>query len=785
MFVKREISALLFVSAWICGGAIAACGSGDDSTIFDGGPDGQLADTSTVDVSLGDGSNPFGDSGGTVTSLTITPPDPVVQVTITDGVVATTPVTFQALGNGTFVVPASFSLDRGELGTLVAGTGVFTASGNVSGTGTVTATYTGATSSDGGPLTATTTVTVQIAISQNGKAQTDGGVDGSTLGGNNGVGGNDYGGTIDSGTKTVLDGPATAPANAQELGFLYPYDKTVFPQGILAPLLQWQSTHAAATTAVKIHLAEKGFTFDGYYAAPQYVNHPIDETAWTKALYGNQGDDLEADVYVTDGTTNWGPITEKWKVAHGVLKGTVYYNSYNSQLTNSSNGVVLAIKPGATAPVLAVPGTDTSCHVCHEVSANGSTMFITNGDYTTQSSYDLTNNGTTIATYTGGTNAPDGTKQTAKFVWSGVYPDGTFAMTDGNNSREGPWYRGNSQNSDLYRRSDGSKVTYNSGITETGWTSAVTDALEPMFSPDGKHITFNFWAGSGANGVTAGNGHSLAAMDFDCGQGQVDGGAPTECGGTTYAFSNLRELYKDNTRYVGWPQFTPDSNGIVFHNTVKIGSSSDDYTTTWNGAQAELWYTDLGTTPQPIRMNWLDGLDGTNTSYLPNIGTNHGNDTILNYEPTVNPIPSGGYFWVVFTTRRAYGNVAKGDPYDNGNGTYPIPKKLWVAAIDINPTPGTDPSHPAFYLPGQELNAGNLRGFWVVDPCKANGNSCITGDECCNGFCRQDTEGGGLVCSDNTGGCSQEFESCTNDGDCCGSGNLTCINGHCAQKIPN
>jgi len=44
-----------------------------------------------------------------------------------------------------------------------------------------------------------------------------------------------------------------------------------------------------------------------------------------------------------------------------------------------------------------------------------------------------------------------------------------------------------------------------------------------------------------------------------------------------------------------------------------------------------------------------------------------------------------------------------------------------VAAIDINPTPGTDPSHPAFYLPGQELNAGNLRGFWVVDPCKQNG----------------------------------------------------------------
>jgi hypothetical protein len=791
--MRREISALLVVAALGAGALAASCGS-DDSSIFDGGPDASLADSGgPTDATVQD-SNPFGDTGTTtITSLTIQPANPVVQVTITDGVVSTTPITFTALGNGTIAVPASFSLDRGELGALVASTGVFTASGNVSGTGTVTATYQPGTTPDGGPLVATTTVTVEITMSQNGKpqAQADAGADagGSTLGGNNGVGGNDYGDPVDSTTKTVLDGTPTAPTNAQELGFLYPYDQTVWPQGILAPLLQWQSTHASTTTAVKIHLAEKGFAFDGYYLAPGWVNEPVDQTAWGKALYGNQGDDLEVDLYITDGTTSWGPITEHWKVAHGVLKGTVYYNSYNSRLTGSGNGVVLAIQPGAMAPSLAVPGTDSACHVCHEVSANGSTIFITDANYTTTASYDLTNNGSTIATYTGGTTAPDGTNNTAKFVWSAVYPDGTFAMTEGNYSREGPWYRGNNLNSDLYRRSDGARVTYNSGITETGWTSAVTDAVEPMFSPDGKHIAFNFWGGNGNGTVTAGSGHSLAMMDFDCGQGTLDGGSPTACGGTTYAFSNLRQLYKDSSRYVGWPGFTPDSNGIVFHDTLTVPPTCNDcYTTTWapNGgsAQAELWYTDLGATPQPVRMNWLNGLDSTSTSYLPT-NSYHANDAVLNYEPTVNPIASGGYFWVVFTSRRMYGNVAAGNPYDNGNGTYPIPKKLWVAAVDINPTPGTDPSHPAFYLPGQELDAGNLRGFWVVDPCKPNGNACITGDECCNGFCRQDPEGGGLVCSDNTGGCSQEYESCTSDADCCGNGTLTCINGHCAKKIPN
>ena len=99
-------------------------------------------------------------------------------------------------------------------------------------------------------------------------------------------------------------------------------------------------------------------------------------------------------------------------------------------------------------------------------------------------------------------------------------------------------------------------------------------------------------------------------------------------------------------------------------------------------------------------------------------------DATLNYEPTVNPIASGGYAWVVFTSRRMYGNVAQLDPWSERSAQLPVAatqvtdKKLWVAAIDLNAPPGTDPSHPAFYLPAQELLAGNSRGFWTVDACK-------------------------------------------------------------------
>ena len=111
----------------------------------------------------------------------------------------------------------------------------------------------------------------------------------------------------------------------------------------------------------------------------------------------------------------------------------------------------------------------------------------------------------------------------------------------------------------------------------------------------------------------------------------------------------------------------------------------------------------------------------------------------------------------------------------------PIPKKLWVAAVDIGGTAGQDVSHPAFYLPGQELNAGNLRGFWVVNPCQANGSSCLTGDECCNGFCRAG-DAGPLVCTSKPPGCSNEYEKCATAADCCGQNEgYTCLNGYCAS----
>lgn len=771
----------------------AGCGDQEPNSTFDSGRE-DLPETGNAPPP---GTFEPGSEGGpgkdadpdALGALVLSPSTATIQVTITNGVVtANAPVGFTATYSGQKVSP-QWLFDRGELGT-VDGSGTFKASGKSVGEGTLTARF--------GAREATAKVKVTIASSQNGA--TAGADAGGGSGGLGGVGGEPLGPAVDAAVVTKLKTQNNLPLTPAELGFLYPYDKTVWPRGLLAPLLMWQSTHEA--TAVYVKLSQGNYAFEGTYSL---ANQPagsaarrrvrLEDLAWKTATGGNTGDDLVVEVKIYSAAEDkvFGPIVEKWRVASGVLKGTVYYNSYDSLITapgGTPTGGVIAIKPRSPDPVLAVPGAAGKCHVCHTVSADGSTLWAQDGKITYPNGVDDYRRGAAYNLKSGGTYANrtvyDGVAtpaQDRKFNWSAPYPDGAFALASSRFAREG-YLQSDAQ---LYARGDGSAVP-----GTTGLTGVITSAVTPTFSPDGRKVAFNFWEGPGAGGVTAGAGRSLTIMDFACG---AAAGSVTCATGGPRAFTGLREIYKDATRYPSWPSFLPDGKAVVFNNQVQAGdcgpgtagarvldrnSYNNCQITTWFGAKSELWVAKDGTTPS------ARGLDAANgVGYLPTNG-NHPNDSQLNYQPTVNPVPSGGYYWVVFTSRRIYGNLLDGQPWGpTGEGGGPQ-KKLWVAAIDINAPAGNgDPSHPAFYLPGQELAAGNTRGFWVVDPCKSNGNSCETGDECCNGFCRQGTDGGALVCSDKPPGttCVQEFEKCSVDADCCDP-KQKCILGKCAQESP-
>src|SRR5262249_40816608 len=150
-------------------------------------------------------------------------------------------------------------------------------------------------------------------------------------------------------------------------------------------------------------------------------------------------------------------------------------------------------------------------------------------------------------------------------------------------------------------------------------------------------------------------------------------------------------------------------------------------------------------------------------------------DREMNFEPTFAPIASGGYFWVVFTTRRTYGNLL--------TGRMSVTKQLWVAAIDQNVTPGKDPSHPAFRLNGQGAQTLNMRGFWALEPCKADGATCESGADCCGGYC--DDPGSGPICTSTRPACARNGDRCDTTGECCEAATgVTCINHFCAEPSP-
>jgi hypothetical protein len=262
---------------------------------------------------------------------------------------------------------------------------------------------------------------------------------------------------------------------------------------------------------------------------------------------------------------------------------------------------------------------------------------------------------------------------------------------------------------------------------------------------------------------------------------------------TKTQFTNERQLFNDPAEFVGWPFFMPDVveepvGGEVMvvpkargkRAVFALGKMPD-----WCAQSplnpigpphpSDLWWIDIDS-GMPVKLFAANGLDETGAVTLP-----YGEaDAHKNYYPTISPVAAGGYFWMIFTSKRNYGNLMYYPDTTNIVET----KKIWVAAIDINAPPGSDPSHPAFYLDGQELASGNIRGFAALEPCRENASMCETGIDCCCGFCIEGTCG----CQPPDQKCSELDEKCTTAADCCpqpaGATPLQCVGGFCGYVPP-
>lgn len=466
---------------------------------------------------------------------------------------------------------------------------------------------------------------------------------------------------VDSATIAALLRGGTRDASMR---FLYPYDGTVFPRGVGAPALMWEGSEA---DAVYVHLYNEQLDYrtclqpDG----PNALTLP--RTGWSAA------EDTAATTpsrfaleltSVTDGRVS-GPIAEELVIAPGELGGSILYMSYGATGSLVGTSSLQRLRPGQPPQRLLTP---LACAGCHGVSADGSIV----AGYSDGSGavLQVNPNGVTAVSLPA---LPVGAELAA------LVPNGSLYVAPAHPPGLGP--RSNalsSQTAVLYETLTGVLVA-DSGIAPA--------AVTPAFSPDGQYLTF-------VDGAIA-SGRSIATMRFDA---------------TRRAASEHRVLFTDERRYPGWPTFLPDRSAIVF----ALGERSDF---SGDGAgllrpinlvpESDLY--SVSTMPGAsgatrgmltVAMGFTTGEDAAaENTYLP-FGPE---DLHRSYNPSVSPRSAGGFHWVLFDSMRHYGNRG-------------IKRQIWVAAIDASrQVGGALSTHPAFYLPGQEFTAGNIRPVLLRD----------------------------------------------------------------------
>jgi hypothetical protein len=713
------LEAALVASGASCGGGggSSATGSGGSGGSASSGSASGGGDAGSTDGPIID----FDANHGAVVGLAVSPA--AGTITVTDPAKPPTKA-FTAVATyadkTTADVSASWTLDRLDIASVGAGSGVVTPTGTTFGVATVTASAAG--------LTATAKVTVALKATENP-------------------------GGVSPADQQALDG-ATA-ADPAITTFAYPYDATVFPRGLLPPEQMWNG--GAAGDAYSLHFTATGFDLELYLTADPPSRYTLSVADWNALTSSVPGGDVAVELRRLSGGSAYVSAKQTWHVADANLRGTIYYWAINQgqifkiDLPTGTRSPVFdsgaSSDLGSPAPFdvvspLSPPWEDNGagkrCVACHSVSKDGSTLtsifsrqsstgplgFVSIGSSQVTSVGDYQDNGTYDAL------SPDGSRSVLNF--------GTKTMQ----------------------------------LLDTASAMPIPSALDgqsnlcdPAFSPDGARFAL-------AANCDPGFGYPVEFRTSDLVVYDYANAAPY--------FTNPQTLVQSTGigDAIAFPSFSPDSGYVFFQRGDYSRAKYNDASNQPTHGVDDLYVVSTLPGGAPVALANANDPGGV----LP-ADSKH-----LNYAPTVNPIAEGGYVWVVFTTPRDYGNeIVSPQGAPPSDATYANRKQLWVAAVDA--TIGTtDPSHPPFWLPGQDITTANMFGYWALSPCKptatdGGASSCTAGFECCSGFCRD--QGQGPMCVDTAGGCHQVGEKCASSGDCCGAGmGIGCVGHICQQTTP-
>ncbi len=663
-----------------------------------------------------------------------------------------------------------YGIDRYDVGTIDAATGVY--SHGVAEPAIVTATaYVGG---------FTTSATVAVVVDAVDASAAPAGFDLASFGG---------------GATSVEGAPLV----------LYPYDGTMFPLGLRAPRLMWNRAGGAPAKAVLVTLAHPqvgapSFRFRAIVGEPSTPFFQIPQAAWDAFGQSARGGTGKLTLQRIDSTGKLqNPVSIALDFSTANLRGRIYYSEYSNGGNTGDVKVVLPYGTAGRTSAQNPANAEGNCGVCHSVSANGS-KFVTSFEVASPRGPALNDYGISNVLGSGALQGlhvgPGGGGDSRGLAYAPVTRTGSYVLL-GNNwwgnvnsgpnpttpGSAGPKYKIYALPTAAGAASDVSNVGF--GGAGNAWGLGSTQMYCPVFSPDNTRLMF---------------------VDAD-----ASGGAAARQGISFFTFDEAAQRFSNRTRfvrttnvvgalpqnhYVRWPTFELDSRSVIFQSTV----TTDDDGFDWYAGmlpsgccgrkrvRGKLWSVDSGGplgSPAPTAPVALARIN----LGLGNPSPLGGDDSNRSYQPTMLPAVVGGKRWVVFTSNRAYGNMLNG----GASALSGMTNKLWVAAIDDAASGALDRSHPPFFLPNQSVSVGdtNERGFWSLDACKPADDPssvCSGNDECCSGACVVDTP----LTSPPTrhckttafAACRAVGESCVTSAQCCGAPADVCSSGACQTPPP-
>ncbi|MEP7051450.1 MAG: PA14 domain-containing protein [Pseudomonadota bacterium] len=247
-------------------------------------------------------------------------------------------------------------------------------------------------------------------------------------------------GSVAAFTNPVL---GTDPAK-----IVYPYDQTVLPIGLRAPIVQWD-TNGTAATAAKLTLQYPStgpaiFQWSEIIPEATPPQASIPRQVWKFFEQTAKGQPATFSVQRLVGTGNPRPVMNRTlNFSTAPMRGKIYYTQYQ----RGGNSNEMQTDPGSENPAQPAFGTNDGCPACHTVSASGNVFAASarfwrdayggsqtstlGGISSISGSGSLTPVGDFVAS-PARANYQVGSEDWRGFAWAPLTPDGKYALAANN-----------------------------------------------------------------------------------------------------------------------------------------------------------------------------------------------------------------------------------------------------------------------------------------------------------------------------------------------------------------